>query len=70
MEKVTLEIEGMTCGHCVAAVKRALEGVEGVTVEQVSVGRATVAYAPGAVSPGALRDAVEDEGYTVVTAGG
>lgn len=67
MEKVTLGIEGMTCGHCVASVKRALEGVQGVKVEQVAIGKATVEYDAAVASPEAIRDAVEDEGYTVVS---
>ena len=69
MEKMKLGIEGMSCGHCVAAVKRALEGVEGVRVEQVAVGSATVEYDDAVASTEAIRNAIEDEGYTVVSAG-
>ena len=69
MEKVKLGIEGMSCGHCVAAVKRALEGVEGVRVENVAVGEATVEYDASKASADAIRNAVEDEGYTVVSTG-
>ena len=69
MEKVKLGIEGMTCGHCVAAVKRALEGVDGVRVEKVAVGEATVEFDAAVASADAIRNAVEDEGYTVVSTG-
>ena len=63
MEQTTIAIEGMSCGHCVAAVKDALEGLDGVDVREVKVGSATVAYDPDVVSPEKLAQAVEDEGY-------
>lgn len=57
-----LKIEGMTCGHCQAAVKKALEKVAGVRAADVDLanGRATV---EGAADVAALVAAVEDEGY-------
>lgn len=66
MEKVTLKIEGMSCGHCVSAVTKALRGVEGVQVENVAIGEATVAYEPGTTNETAIAEAVADEGYQVV----
>jgi copper chaperone CopZ len=66
MERMTLAIDGMSCEHCVRAVRQALEGVQGVQVEEVAIGRATVQYDPSRVSREAIADAVADEGYTVV----
>jgi copper chaperone len=62
-----LKIDGMTCGHCVAAVKKALEKVPGVTGAQVELetGRARVA---GETSLEALLAAVQDEGYQAAPA--
>lgn len=37
---VALRIQGMSCGHCVAAVERALHATPGVTGVSVHVGRA------------------------------
>lgn len=65
MERVTLKIDGMSCGHCVSAVMKALESVDGVTVEQVSVGSATVSFDETATSEERIASAVEDEGYPV-----
>ena len=45
---VRLEISGMSCGHCVAAVRSALMQVRGVRAEQVAVGSALVAVDPAA----------------------
>ncbi|HEX6808665.1 MAG TPA: heavy-metal-associated domain-containing protein [Gemmatimonadaceae bacterium] len=63
MERVTIQIDGMSCGHCVAAVGRALSAVPGVDVEQIAVGSATIAYDPSAVSLDRIRAAVRAEGY-------
>ena len=62
-----LKIDGMTCGHCVAAVKKALEKVPGVTAAQVELasGRARVEGEP---SLDALLVAVQDEGYRAAPA--
>ena len=65
MERMRLAIEGMSCGHCVSAVKRALAGVDGVDVQEVAIGSARVAYDPARTSAEAIIDAVNDEGYTV-----
>jgi copper chaperone len=70
MERVTMKIEGMSCGHCVAAVKGALEPLAGVQVEQVSIGEAVLAYDPAVTSPSAISEAIEDEGYAVVSTQG
>jgi copper chaperone len=67
MDKLTMQITGMTCGHCVAGVTRALKGVPGVTVDQVAIGTASVAYDPTATTPADITTAVEDEGYHVVS---
>jgi copper chaperone len=57
-----LKIEGMTCGHCTAAVKKALEKVAGVSSAQVDLatGHARV---EGNADLAALVAAVQDEGY-------
>ena len=65
MERLTMKIDGMTCGNCVAHVTKALKTLEGVTLEQVSIGSATVSYDPATTSPEQIASAVEEEGYGV-----
>ena len=65
MAKMTVDIGGMSCGHCVAAVSGALKGLEGVDLEQVKVGSAVVSYDPAAVSPEKITQAIEAEGYAI-----
>lgn len=67
-DTLTLKIEGMTCMHCVAAVKKALAAVDGVDeVVDVSLdsGSATVR---GCADAGALIAAVKESGYTAAAA--
>ena len=64
MNKLELEIDGMSCSHCVAAVSGALGELPGVTVELVRVGAAQVSYQPDQVSPDQIVLAVEDAGYS------
>lgn len=66
MEQLTLMIDGMTCGHCVAQVAKALQEVEGVKVEQVKLGTASVSFNPDSASPESITRAVEDQGYEVL----
>ncbi|HEX2779966.1 MAG TPA: cation transporter [Gemmatimonadaceae bacterium] len=65
MTRMTMKIDGMSCGHCVSAVDRALKGVNGVTVEQVAIGSATVSFDPAKTPADRITQAVEDEGYAV-----
>ena len=65
MEK-TMKIEGMMCGHCEAAVKKALEAVDGVASAEVShtSGTAVVTLSKP-VDNAVLKKAVEDKDYKV-----
>jgi copper chaperone len=61
----TIGIEGMSCGHCVQAVKRALEGTGGVEVHEVAIGSACVSYDPNDGARAAIAEAIEEAGFTV-----
>ncbi len=69
MHKIELEIEGMSCEHCVAAVTEALDELPGVSVDAVRLGEASVSYDPNQVSPEQITLAVEDAGYAAHTRG-
>jgi copper chaperone CopZ len=68
MNPLTLTIEGMTCEHCVRAVRNRLAKTDGVQVEDVQVGSAKLAYDPGKTNLDAIEDAIADEGYTAYPA--
>lgn len=66
LQSEQFNIEGMSCGHCVKAVRQALEAITGVNVENVEIGRAQVSYDPSITDRAHLVEAIEEEGYTVV----
>lgn len=65
-KRVTLTVEGMTCGGCAAAVKMAAEKVEGVKSAKVSHEKGTVdvTYDPEKTTPEAIAKAItENTGF-------
>ena len=62
VQPITLAISGMSCGHCVAAVKSALDAVPGVAVQNVTIGSATLALEPS-TNPDTALEAVREAGY-------
>jgi copper chaperone len=61
--KVELAVEGMSCGHCVARVKKALEGVEGVRVARVTLEPGRAVVEGEGLDPDTLSAVIEDTGY-------
>jgi copper chaperone len=66
----TVNVSGMTCGHCVSAVSEELEalaGVEAVDVELNAGGVSTVTItSTKELSPSEIGEAVAEAGYLVV----
>jgi len=65
MEQLSLQIEGMSCAHCVRAVTSALRAVDGVVLEGVEVGRARLRFDPDLTSRPAIERAIVDAGYEI-----
>jgi copper chaperone len=65
MEAVHLNIEGMTCEHCVRAVDGRLRRTPGVQVEKVVVGAVDLRYDRSKISLDEISEVISDEGYTV-----
>jgi len=63
MRDLTLNIDGMSCGHCLNAVNRALAELPGVEVRSVKIGRADVRYDEHAVEPSSIEAAITGAGY-------
>lgn len=66
MEKI-LKVEGMSCNHCVMAVKRALTGLDGVGTVEVDLESGKVTVVGEALADEAMREAIDDAGYEVVS---
>jgi len=65
MRPLHIDIVGMTCAHCVRAVKTRLESTPGIQVTDVQIGSADIRFDPAKVSMGDIEELVSDEGYTV-----
>jgi copper chaperone len=67
MAEKTLSVEGMSCGHCKAAVEGELNMLLGVKKASADIERGTVevSYEEGAVTTEDLKGAIEEAGYTV-----
>ncbi|EMT46462.1 copper chaperone CopZ [Anoxybacillus flavithermus] len=64
---ITLQVQGMTCGHCKAAVTNALQELDGVSRVEVHLqeGTVDVDYDETKVSVEKLKEAIEEQGYDV-----
>ena len=67
MTETTLNVEGMSCGHCKAAVEGELSRLAGVERSEADIEKGTVevSYDEGGVTTDDLREAVAEAGYTV-----
>ena len=66
---IELSAKGMTCGHCVAAVTRAVQSVDPSAAVQVDLENARVRI-DGRSAAGELIKALEDAGYPASPAQG
>ncbi len=68
MEKVTLNVKGMSCGHCVKAVEGSVGQLNGVSSVKVNLDAATVdvEYNGQVITLDAIKETIDDQGYDVV----
>lgn len=67
MEQVTLNVSGMSCGHCVNAVEGSvgkLQGVKKVSV-MLDKGQVDVEFDENVVSLSTIKETIDDQGYDV-----
>lgn len=68
MEQVTLNVQGMSCGHCVNSIEGnvgKLTGVDSVKVN-LDAGKVDVSFDSKVVSLKEITGVIEDQGYDVV----
>ncbi|MTH51931.1 copper chaperone CopZ [Bacillus mangrovi] len=62
-----LQVEGMSCQHCVKAIEGSvgqLSGVESVKAD-VQAGTVAVSFEPGSVTLDEIKETIDDQGYDV-----
>jgi copper chaperone len=65
MTETVIKIGGMSCQHCVMRVKKALDGIAGITEANVTVGSASIKYDESKVKMEDIYSAIEKAGYKV-----
>ncbi|MFZ4568608.1 MAG: heavy-metal-associated domain-containing protein [Bacteroidota bacterium] len=63
MKKQELLIDGMSCGHCVKALKNELTAIQGLIVQDVQIGKAIIEYDPDTVSDEDILHAIDESGF-------
>ena len=64
MKSEKLLIDGMSCQHCVMALRKELSKLE-LTIKDVQIGSAEVEYDNKKICYAQLEDAVGDAGFTI-----
>lgn len=67
MERTTLHVEGMSCGHCVNAIETSVGELNGVKKVNVNLGSGTVDIEFNAqeVNLDTIKETIDDQGYDV-----
>ncbi|GKU83271.1 copper chaperone CopZ [Niallia sp. NCCP-28] len=67
MEKITLKVEGMSCGHCVKAVESSVGELAGVKAVKVNLenGFVDVEFNEKELSVESIKETIDDQGYDV-----
>lgn len=67
MQTVTLNVQGMSCGHCVKAVEGSVGQLEGINQVSVKLAEALVevTFNESEVTLDKIKETIEDQGYEV-----
>ena len=67
VDHVTLNVEGMSCGHCVKSIENSVTAISGVDNVQVQLdsGTVNVEFNKDAVEVEQITNAIEEQGYTI-----
>ncbi|MDT3696139.1 MAG: cation transporter [Ignavibacterium sp.] len=63
--ETTFKIDGMSCNHCVMAVKKEIQKLD-VDSLDVKIGEAIVKFDEKKVSESQIKEAITEAGYTVI----
>ncbi len=65
MKTANIDIDGMSCQHCVMRVRKALEALSGITSMNVEVGKVSVSFEESAITQPDIENAIAKAGYKV-----
>lgn len=67
MKQITLEVQGMSCGHCVSSIEGSIGNLNGVKSVKVHLdtSKVDVEFDSGIVSLDEIKNEIEEQGYDV-----
>ncbi|MEJ2684030.1 MAG: copper ion binding protein [Candidatus Sulfobium sp.] len=65
MSDATIQVDGMSCQHCVMRVKKAVESLSGVGDLSVEVGQVKVSFDESKVQKKDIEEAIVKAGYKI-----
>ncbi|MFD2369519.1 copper ion binding protein [Brevibacillus sp. GCM10020057] len=65
MQTITLNVEGMSCNHCVNTIEKALKELGATGKVNLAAKTVEVTYNEGGLTVDAIKEAIEDQGYDV-----
>lgn len=65
MANVTWNVEGMSCGHCVSAIEKALREIGAEGKVDLAAKKVNIQYDETKLQPEAIKEAIEEQGYDV-----
>jgi copper chaperone CopZ len=66
MAETNIKIEGMSCQHCVMAVKKAVVGLKGIENTDIAIGSAAIKYDESKIKEEEIEGAIEKAGFKVI----
>ncbi|RAP23543.1 copper resistance protein CopZ [Brevibacillus laterosporus] len=67
MENIILQVQGMSCNHCVQAIEKAVGKLDGVSSVKVKLSEAEVdvVFDSAKITVEEIKEAIDDQGYDV-----
>jgi copper chaperone len=65
MTEAAIQIDGMSCQHCIMRVKKALEGLSGIKDITVEIGKAKVSFDESMIQNKDIESAIVKAGYKI-----
>jgi copper chaperone len=66
MKNVTLQVQGMSCQHCVSAIEKALKEIGAAGKVDLQNSTVDVSFDEQQISLEKIKEAIEEQGYDVL----
>jgi copper chaperone len=66
MQTITLQVQGMSCGHCVNSVEGALKEIGAEGKVDLAGGKVEIQFDEAKLQVETIKEAIEEQGYYVV----